>query len=54
MVFQLARAKGAFPFINTIIENNIRIYQLPCPELKFGGLNRKPMSKEEYNTPQYS
>lgn len=49
----LARAKGPFPFVDTIIKNNIGIYQFPCPEFKFSGLTRKPLSKEEYNTPQY-
>lgn len=53
VVLPLARAKGPFPFVETIIKNNIGIYQLPCPELKFGGLNRKPMSKEKYDTPEY-
>lgn len=53
VVLPLARAKGPFPFVGTIIKNNIGIYQFPCPELKFGGLNRKPMPKEKYDTPKY-
>ncbi len=53
VVLPLARAEGPFTFVDTILKNNIGIYQLPCPEFKFGGLNRKPMSKEEYDTPKY-
>lgn len=53
VVFPLSRAEGPFTFVDTIIKNNIGIYQLPCPEFKFKGLNRSPMSKEEYDTPEY-
>lgn len=53
VVLPLARAKGPFPFVETIIKNNIGIYQFPCPELKYRGLNRIPTSKEEYDTPEY-
>lgn len=53
VVQPLARAKGPFAFINTLIENNIGIYQLPCPEFKFLGLKRKPQSKEEYECLEY-
>ena len=53
VVFPLARAKGPFPFVDTIIKNNIGIYQLPCPEFKFGGLNRPSQTKEEYDTKEF-
>ncbi|MFD3157043.1 CD3072 family TudS-related putative desulfidase [Haloimpatiens sp. FM7330] len=53
VVKPLARAKGAFPIIKSFIDEGVGIIQLPCPEFKFLGPNRKPMSKEEYDTPQY-
>lgn len=53
VVLPLARAEGPFTFVDTLLKNNIGIYQLPCPEFKFGGLNRKSMTKEEYDTPEY-
>lgn len=53
VVQPLARAKGPFAFVNTLLENNIGIYQLPCPEFKFLGLKRKPQSKEEYECNEY-
>lgn len=53
VVQPLARAKGPFNFVNTLLENNIGIYQLPCPEFKFLGLKRKPQSKEEYECNEY-
>lgn len=53
VVLPLARAKGPFTFVDTILKNNIGIYQLPCPEFKFGGLNRASKTKEEYDTPEY-
>lgn len=53
VVEPLARAKGPFNFVNTLLENNIGIYQLPCPEFKFLGLKRKPQSKEEYECNEY-
>ena len=53
VVHPLARAKGQFTFVDSLIKNNIGIYQLPCPEFKFGGLNRVPTEKEDYDTPEY-
>ncbi|WP_291570153.1 CD3072 family TudS-related putative desulfidase [Clostridium sp. UBA4548] len=49
----LARAKGAFPIAKGLIEEGIGILQLPCPEFKFLGPERKPMSKEEYDSKEY-
>lgn len=53
VVYPLARAKGPFTFVDELIKNNVGIYQLPCPEFKFGGLNRVPTEKEDYDTPEY-
>lgn len=53
VVYPLGRAKGAFRFINLLIDSGIGIIQLPCPELRYLGINRKPMNKEEYDTKEY-
>lgn len=54
VVRPLARARGGFKnIILTLIENDIGIVQMPCPEFIHLGLNRTPMSKEEYNTKEY-
>ncbi|AFS77820.1 hypothetical protein DUF523 [Gottschalkia acidurici 9a] len=48
------RAIGAFnDIIRVILDNNISIIQLPCPEFSFLGEARPPMTKEEYNTKEY-
>lgn len=49
----LARAKGSFKFAKQLVEEGIGLIQLPCPEFKFLGTTRKPMEKEEYDTPEY-
>lgn len=54
VVYPLARAKGAFT--NILLDytrEDYGLYQLPCPEFKFLGLSRKPMSKEAYNSKEY-
>jgi predicted secreted protein len=53
VVKPLARAKGAFPISKMILEEGVGIIQLPCPEFKYLGLDRKPMSKEEYDSKDY-
>lgn len=54
VVYPLARAKGAFTdILADYISKDYGIYQLPCPELKHLGLKREPMSKDEYDTPEY-
>lgn len=53
VVCPLARAKGPFYIVNMLVEEGIGIIQLPCPEFKYLGLGRKPMSKEEYDSPEY-
>jgi len=50
----LARAKGPYrDIVKVIIDNGIGIHQLPCPEYRYLGLKRKPMTKEEYDTEGY-
>lgn len=51
VVEPLARAKGAFKFATKLVEDGFGILQLPCPELRHFGLERKPMSKFDYDTP---
>ncbi|WP_372994232.1 CD3072 family TudS-related putative desulfidase [Lutispora sp.] len=50
----LARAKGPYrDIIEVILDNGIGIHQLPCPEYRYLGLKRKPMTKEEYDTKEF-
>lgn len=53
VVEPLARAKGAFGFSKELIDSGIGITQLPCPEFRYLGITRKPMSKAQYDTPEY-
>lgn len=54
VVSPLARAKGSYKdIIETIMEYDIGIHQLPCPEFRYLGLNRKPMTKFEYDTTDF-
>lgn len=49
-----ARAEGAIlSATEWAIKEGYGIVQLPCPEFTFLGLNRPPMTYEEYNTPGY-
>jgi predicted secreted protein len=54
VVHPLARAKGAYTaIIEKILQEEIGIIQLPCPELLHLGENRPPMTKKEYDTPEF-
>lgn len=54
VVKPLARAKGAYRKIVEIIMNkDIGIHQLPCPEMIFLGMERESMTREEYDTKEY-
>ncbi len=54
VVYPLARAKGAYRDIVTELMNNgIGIHQLPCPEYRYLGLKREPMTKEQYETEDF-
>ncbi|SCZ76451.1 CD3072 family TudS-related putative desulfidase [Acidaminobacter hydrogenoformans] len=48
------RAPGPFPeLLSLLSEHQVSILQLPCPELAYLGLERPPMTFEEYNTFEY-
>ncbi|WP_300411190.1 CD3072 family TudS-related putative desulfidase [Lagierella sp.] len=50
VVEPLARAKGGFnKIIQEILKEDIGIHQMPCPENEFLGLDRNPMTYEEYD-----
>lgn len=54
VVHPLARSKGPYvDIVKTLMDYNIGIHQLPCPEFKHLGISRKPMTKEEYDTSEY-
>ncbi|CEG25792.1 CD3072 family TudS-related putative desulfidase [Bacillus sp. B-jedd] len=49
-----ARALGAIPSaVQWIVGKGYGILQLPCPEFTFLGLDRPPMTYEEYDTKEY-
>lgn len=48
-----ARARGAYPFMATLLQKGIGVLQLPCPETLALGLARPPMTYAEYNTPSH-
>lgn len=50
----LARAKGPYrDIIEEIMKHDIGIHQMPCPEYRYLGLKRKPMTKSEYDTESF-
>ncbi len=49
VVSPLARAKGAYrEIMDLLMENEVGIIQLPCPETMALGLGRDPMDKSDY------
>ncbi|MBU7015802.1 MAG: DUF523 domain-containing protein [Theionarchaea archaeon] len=52
----LTRARGtkkiSRDIITALIDDDMSIVQLPCPELRYG-LSRPPCNKEDYDTPEY-
>lgn len=44
------RANGSFLFASTLIENEVGIIQMQCPELLFGGYTRESKSYKDYDT----
>lgn len=51
VVNPLARANGAYVDIVTeLMKNGIGIHQMPCPEYRYLGLKREPMTKEQFDT----
>lgn len=53
VVYPLSRANGSLKFVEYLADSGVGIIQLPCPELRYLGINRKPMSKAEYDTKEY-
>ncbi len=54
VVHPLARSEGAYRDIVTVLMNKgIGIHQLPCPEYRYLGLKREPMTKEQYETEDF-
>lgn len=54
VVHPLARSEGAFKtIIDILMEYNYGIIQLSCPEIMMYGMSRIPMTKSEYDTPDY-
>lgn len=39
--------------VKYLLDNDYAIYQLPCPELMYGGMTRPQQSYTEYATPQF-
>jgi len=39
------------PVIDYLMDQNVNIVQMPCPELSFDGIDRRPCGKERYDTP---
>jgi predicted secreted protein len=49
-----ARAEGAVQSaVEWAMKQGYGFLQLPCPEFTFLGLNRPPMTYEQYDTPEY-
>ncbi len=54
VVYPLARAQGAYKdIIIELMNNDVGIHQLPCPEYKYLGLKREPMTKEQYDNENF-
>ena len=41
------------PLLEVLIEEGFALFQLPCPEVAFAGLNRFSQVIEQYDTPKY-
>lgn len=54
VVLGLAREAAAVrPLVDILLDFNLGILQLPCPELAYGGLRRFWQSREQYDTPLF-
>lgn len=54
VVHPLARNRGAMIDVTVgLMQRGFGIYQLPCPEMSYGGLRRCPMSHQEYDKDDY-
>jgi len=54
VVYDLARCGGALKeLVKYLLDNDYAIYQLPCPELMYGGMARPQQSHAQYSTPEF-
>lgn len=54
VVEPLARSRGAYgDIVRLLVDKGIGIHQMPCPEFRHLGLERRPMIKAEYDTKEY-
>jgi len=53
VVCPLARAKGVFKFVHRLIDKGYGFIQLPCPELRYLGITREPMTKLQYDLSEF-
>lgn len=54
VVNPLARTKGAYKdVLKVIMDKEIGFHQMSCPEFRHLGINRLPMTKDEYDTIEY-
>jgi predicted secreted protein len=54
VVYPLARTSGPFKAIaQMLMDHDFGIVQLSCPEILMYGMDRLPMTKSEYDTPDY-
>ena len=54
VVHPLARSSGPFKtIVEMLMAHDFGIVQLSCPEILMYGMNRLPMTKSEYDTPDY-
>ncbi|MGC8843050.1 MAG: CD3072 family TudS-related putative desulfidase [bacterium] len=49
----LAKGRGAMEVVMEEIRKGKGIYQIPCPELRYLGVDRNSMTKSQYDTPSF-
>jgi len=47
------RSNAIKEVIAFLIEKNVGIIQMPCPEMDYAGAARKPRTKKQYDTPKF-
>lgn len=54
VVREWERAKGAYnDVVRLLLDSDLGIIQLPCPEFLYNGEARPPLTKEQYDSPEY-
>lgn len=61
ILFQSIRAHGVSikfsavvrPIVELLMENNINLIQMPCPEIPYDGVIRKAVRKDVYDNPKF-